>query len=414
MKIYWHSTAPWSPSSYSVLTARTVPNIARAGYNVFVGVWYGLQGQPLPWTVMTEGKPSHTVQVIPNGGGHPYGADTLQATYENHKADVLITCSDVWIFQPANTYATNFCPWLPVDHTPCPEGIVSALAPALYPMVYSKFGVEMLAAKGVKSHYVPCSAPADIYKPGDPQNTRAGQQAARAELNLPADCDFLVTMVAANKDGGDRKAFGESLQGFAEFLKSHPHAYLYLHTNWSGPINLKTMAESLGIRDNVIMCDQYAFNFGLLNDAYMVNVYRASDLLLNPCKAEGFGLPIVEAQMCGCPVAATDFATTDELLFAGWKLKGQPDWSVGADSWRLTVYISEIVAALEDAYANRGNEKLAQKARNGAIRYDNQTVFNQYWKPALKEIERLVSVKPFSVNGKGKEIKITIPEAVRA
>jgi glycosyltransferase involved in cell wall biosynthesis len=395
MKIYWHSTAPWSTSSYSVLSARTVPNIARLGYEVVLGAWYGLQGQPLPWTITEEGKPNKSVLVLPNAGGHAYGADTIQASYEHWKCDALITCSDVWIFTPAQTHTTNFCPWLPVDHDPVPEPIVSALNPAMYPMVYSKFGVEMLERAGVKSHYVPCSAPADFYKPGD-------KAEARKLLNIPANCDFLVSMVAANKDGSDRKAFGEALQGFAQFRQNHPNAYIYIHTNWSGPINIAAMAKSLDIRENVIMCDQYAYNFNLLDENYMRGVYQASDLLLNPCKAEGFGLPIVEAQMCGCPVAATDFATTDEILFAGWKLKGQPDWSPGADSWRRTVYISEVVSALEESYRNRGNEKLSQKARNGALRFDTATVFNQYWKPALKEIEALINKgKIFSANGKG-------------
>ena len=394
MKLYWHSTAPFGPSSYSILTNRTVPNIVRAGYGAVAGCWYGLQGKPLPWTILNkDGSKAGDVWMLPNAGAHAYGVDTIQASYEHHKADVLITCCDVWIFPSGVTHRTNFCPWFPVDHDPAPEGIVKALEPALYPMVYSKFGVEILRKAGVTAYYVPCSAPADVFKPGD-------QAAARATLNMPTGCEFLVSMVAANKDGQDRKAFGEALQGFAKFAETHPGAYLYCHTNWAGPINIAKIAESLGIRERIIMPDQYAYNFGLLDDAYMVTVYQASDVLLNPCKAEGFGLPIVEAQLCGVPVAATDFATTDELLFAGWKLAGQRDWSPGADSWRLTVYVSEIVAALEAAYAERGNEKLAQKARNGAMRFDNATVFNQYWKPALKEIERRVEAgKVVSVNG---------------
>lgn len=404
MKLCWHSTAPWSTSSYSVLTARTLPSIVRAGHQAILSTWYGLQGQPMPWTVMDGDKVAGQVTVLP-AAGDAYGGNTLQASYEHWKCDALITCSDVWVFHPNQTHKTNFCPWLPIDHDPVPAGVVAALESAVYPMVYSKWGVEMLAAAGVKSHYVPCSAPADVFKPGD-------KTAARAALKIPADCDLLVTMVAANKDGQDRKAFGEALQGFAKFAAETPGVYLYLHTNWTGPINLGAMAKSLGLEKKVIQCDQYAYNMGLLDDKYMVNVYQASDLLLNPCKAEGFGLPIVEAQLCGCPVAATDFATTDELLFAGWKLAGQPDWSPGADSWRLTVYVDSIVEALREAYANRGNEKLVQKGRNGATRFDNQTVFNQYWKPALKEIERLVSVKPFAVNGNGRAV--TVKEAVPA
>ena len=34
-------------------------------------------------------------------------------------------------------------------------------------------------------------------------------------------------------------------------------------------------------------------------------IYRRADLLVHTADAEGFGLPIIEAQACGCPVAAT-------------------------------------------------------------------------------------------------------------
>jgi glycosyltransferase involved in cell wall biosynthesis len=409
MKIYWHSTAPFSPSSYSVLTSRTLPNIFRSGYDAILGCWYGLNGRPLPWTILNQdGTKYGDIWMLPNAGAHAYGADTIESSYAYHKADCLITVSDVWIFPPIVTSKTNFCPWLPIDHDPAPEGIVKALDNALYPMVYSKWGVEILKQAGVTSYYVPCSAPADVFKPGD-------KAAARARMKLTPDCDFLVTMVSANKDGMDRKAFGEALQGFAKFTETHPGAFLYCHTNWSGPINIWKIAASLGVAEKVLMPNQYEYNFGVLSDEYMADVYRASDVLLNPCKSEGFGLPIVEAQMCGVPVAATDFATTDELLFAGWKLAGQRDWSPGADSWRLTVYVSEIVAALEMAYADRGNEKLAKKARNGAMRFDNGTVFNQYWKPALKEIERRVETgKVVSVNGNSNRKAQPVLEAVPA
>lgn len=95
--------------------------------------------------------------------------------------------------------------------------------------------------------------------------------------------------------------------------------------------------------------------------------------------------------MCGCPVAATDFATTDEILFGGWKIAGQLEWYAGAESWRKIVYVDSVADCLEEAYQNRDNDKLHQKCRNGAMRYDNQTVFNQYWKSALAEIESIIT-----------------------
>jgi len=42
-------------------------------------------------------------------------------------------------------------------------------------------------------------------------------------------------------------------------------------------------------------------------------VYRRADLLVHPAEAEGFGLPIVEAMACGCPVVATDLPVLREV-----------------------------------------------------------------------------------------------------
>lgn len=386
MRIYWHSTVPWSPSSYSVLTARTVPSIVRAGHDVTIGVWYGLNGQPMPWAIHgANGSEPKTVTILPHHqvGGNTYGENVLIENYQYAKADVCMTVCDVFVFPPHITSKTNFTPWLPIDIDPAPDGIVKALEPAIYPMVYSKWGVEVLEKAGITAHYVPCGVPTATFAPGD-------KAQAREQFSVGRDYDFLVTIVAANKSGDDRKGFVEALQGFAKFLEKRPDSMLYVHTDWGGPIKIANIAQRLGIEQNIIQPDQYGYIMGMLNERYMANVYRASDLLLNPCKSEGFGLPLVEAQLCGCPIAATDFATTDELLFGGWKIDGQLDWYAGAESWRKRVYVDSVADVLEEAYRSRDNIKLQRKAHNGAMRFDIDTVFNHYWKPALADIQRLL------------------------
>jgi glycosyltransferase involved in cell wall biosynthesis len=359
--------------------------MVRDGHKVTLGTWYGLAGQPLPWTIAgREGQPAKSVTVLPAKNGSNYAIDTMVASYKHFKAEVLITISDVWVFPKDQTRMTNFCPWLPIDHDPPPKPVLEALEPAIYPMVYSRWGVEVLKEAGVKAHYVPCSAPAKQFTPGD-------KAKARVDLGFADDADFVVSIVAANKDPHDRKGFAEGLLGFARFLESRPNTYLYLHTDWSGAIDIPALVENLDIKDQVIKPDPYAYALGLLDAEYMTSVYRASDVLLNSCKSEGFGLPLVEAQMCGTPIIATDFATTDELMFAGWRLQGQPDWSNGLNSWRMRVNVDDVVSALEEAYHEKDNRKLAKKATNGARRYDNDTIFNQHWRPALKDIEELVS-----------------------
>lgn len=401
LNILFHSTVPWSPSSYSILTNRTVPNIVKDGHKVTLSTWYGLQGGPLPWNIWNDDKTEviETVTVLPFLNGGSYGTDTMVASYIHHKSNILITNSDVWVYPPDETRKVNFAPWFPVDYDPVPDQVLNSLSTAFYPMCYSKFGVRVLEDAGLKTHYVPCGADSKVYNIKD-------RDAARARFQVPDNCEFLITMVAANKDPNDRKGFGVALPAFAKFLETHPNSYLYLHTNWNGPITIPQMVSSLGIQDFVLQPDHYAYMMGLIGEDYMVDLYNASDVLLNPCKSEGFGLPLVEAQMCGCPIAVTDFSTTEELFSAGWRLQGQPDWASGLNSWRVNVHLSEIVSALEDAHSVRGNDKFRKKARKGVVKFDNDNVYRQYWRPALKEMEDILSSTKLQVPGLPVEIGV--------
>ncbi len=362
--------------------------MVRDGHRVVLSTWYGLQGKPMPWAIPSRDGQSEVgkVLVLPSVDGHNYDNDAMIQATKSYQADCLITIADVWVFRKQLTKHVNFCPWLPVDHDPVPGIVVDSLETAVYPMVMSKWGQDRLDDLGIKAKYVPGSAPADVFRPGDKQTARKG-------FNIPDNVDFLVTMVAANKDPNDRKGFSEAIPAFAKFLETHPNSRLYIHSRWAGPVNIQALVNTLGIQDYVMKPDPYAYDTGLMDEKYMNNVYNASDLLLNPSKSEGFGLPLIEAQMAGCPIAAIDFSTTDELLFGGWKIPGQPAWNLGQNSFRLRAFIDGIVDVLQEAYDNKDNKKLQKKCRNGATRYDNDTVFNQFWKPALKDIETLTERK---------------------
>jgi glycosyltransferase involved in cell wall biosynthesis len=391
LNILWHSTAPWGPSSYSILTKRTVPGIVGDGHKVTVSTWYGLQGEPQIWRV-PRGEEKVPVVILPGGVPEAYGVDVVYANYLRHECNVIITCMDAWVMPASVTCQTKFAPWLPVDFDPAPQQVVDAVSGAIYPMVFSQWGTDVLKRQGIDAHYVPCSADAEKFSPID-------KRSARNTWQIPETCDFLVSVVAANKDPDDRKGLFQALMGFAKFAATHAGACMYLHTNWQGPVNVGKIIHALGIDDKVFRPDHYAYQMGLYPDTYLQMVYSGSDVLLNPAQSEGFGLPILEAQLCGCPVAATDFSTTRELMFDGWPIPGQASWQVGADSFRMLPYIDGIVDALQAAYDERNNECIRERVRQGALAYDTATVHERYWRPALKAIEAIV-------DGVGGELKL--------
>jgi len=69
------------------------------------------------------------------------------------------------------------------------------------------------------------------------------------------------------------------------------------------------LAERLGAPNSVVTP-------GRIDEALLVQLYQAADLVCMPSLAEGFGLPIVEAFACGAPVICADRAPFDELVAA--------------------------------------------------------------------------------------------------
>jgi glycosyltransferase involved in cell wall biosynthesis len=70
---------------------------------------------------------------------------------------------------------------------------------------------------------------------------------------------------------------------------------------------LAALAAALGVTDRVSFAPELPF------DAFL-DVLRSARLLLQPSRAEGFGLPVLEAMAAGCPVLASDIEPLVEVL----------------------------------------------------------------------------------------------------
>jgi glycosyltransferase involved in cell wall biosynthesis len=68
----------------------------------------------------------------------------------------------------------------------------------------------------------------------------------------------------------------------------------------------RRLAIKLGIEGRVV-------ELPYLDRDVLAAVYRRADLVLQPSDAEGFGLPLVEAMACGCPVMASDLPVLREV-----------------------------------------------------------------------------------------------------
>ena len=129
--------------------------------------------------------------------------------------------------------------------------------------------------------------------------------------------------------------------------------------------------------------NQYALHSNIPNEA-MAALYTATDVLLASTMGEGFGLTVIEAQSCGTPAIVNNFSAQPELIGDGWLTEGQPWWDPTQLAWFNTPNVPSIVDSLEQAY-QRGRQR-SEKARQHALQYDADLVWDQHWRPYLETL----------------------------
>lgn len=151
-----------------------------------------------------------------------------------------------------------------------------------------------------KTNYIPHAVPEDLYHPISKDESLKFKTA----LLGPSKKDYFTVLYVSRN--ARRKMPSDILMSWKMFLddlqrkEGHKKAVMILHTD---PLdqegtNLFQVIEMLDIKDNVIFSkDRIGFN-------EMRSLYNVCDTIVNRSCAEGFGLPTLEAAMCGKPIIA--------------------------------------------------------------------------------------------------------------
>lgn len=394
MKILLSSNHPLHFSGYATQAKGIMNVLLQLGHEVHV---YG-------WTV--SGQPPlqmGPVTFYSRQGEMKWGGDA-GALAHAIGADLLITLQDVWPL-PENFALTLPCPWLPlfpVDGSPAPPPVVDAVQGAEYPTVYSKFGAKMMHEAGVACHYIPHGIDTNTFHPGD-------KQAIRERFGIDQDA-FMVLMVAANAGQPSRKAFAEALEAFRDFHAEHPNSFIYLQTqrNANGKgVLLDVLIKQLGLpRTAVKFCNQDALAMGM-PDSHIADLYRAADVLLSPSMGEGFGLPIAEAQACGCPVITQDCSSMSELTINGIAIEPGPRHWTALGHWWHKPLVNHIHGALNAIYGRTPEESVLSATEGVSFIRENyswQVVLERHWRALLAQVEADIAggerVHRLDINGR--------------
>lgn len=95
------------------------------------------------------------------------------------------------------------------------------------------------------------------------------------------------------------------IEAFLKFKKENPE---------SRDIKLKIIGDALNVSSHTIRKMKDIEFLGRIDDSELINLYQNAYAFIFPSFYEGFGIPPLEAQSCGCPVLASNKASIPEIL----------------------------------------------------------------------------------------------------
>lgn len=188
----------------------------------------------------------------------------------------------------------------------------------------TQFGTKLLTDAGLRGRHLPIGVDAAFWRPPSAEE----RLAARMRWNLGER--FVVLTVADNQERKNLAAHFSTIALLAgrelvwppmmrrrEKLGRHavPNAYWILNTKRRprqvGYTNFE-LSQRFDIQQNALVLEHNA-NEGL-EDEGLRDLYWCADAFLLLSKAEGYGLPVLEAMACGVPVVGTDCTGIRESL----------------------------------------------------------------------------------------------------
>ena len=171
-----------------------------------------------------------------------------------------------------------------------------------------------------------------------PTDLDAARQRAAALNGNEAPYLLVVGQNSAAKRHGD---------AIAAFAAGVPRPWrLVLLQRQGASVRLARLARALHVDDRIVWLPSVARDD-------VATLMQAAGGLIQPSAYEGFGLPVVEAMACGCPVVATDIAPFREVT-AGAAILVPP-----ADVGRLTTALAALTASAgqRQSLAEQGLER---------------------------------------------------------
>ena len=193
---------------------------------------------------------------------------------------------------------------MPLESIPLVMDWAIVLAQMNHRLIISEFGTKEVQKMGIEAEYLQIGVDKSQWYPV----TKEERTNARNVLGVKED-EFVVLTVADNQE---RKNLSAALEIFKDFAKDKPVKYVLVTREFNiVGWKLRSYAAELGIVDKFILIERG------MNVEQLRLIYGASDVFFLPSKAEGLGMPLLEAMAVGIPCIGTNNTGIADLLADG-------------------------------------------------------------------------------------------------
>ncbi|RMD59252.1 glycosyltransferase [Candidatus Parcubacteria bacterium] len=221
--------------------------------------------------------------------------------------------------------------------------------------IISEFGTQEAQRMGIDASHLEVCVDTHAWRQRTPEDRANLRQAYGYQED-----DFIILTVADNQE---RKNLAGALEIFRDFARDKPNARYVLVTRVGNRVGWKLLdlINDFGIADKVRLVERG------LPFPELWGLYAMSDVFLLCAKAEGAGLPLLEAMSVGIPCVGTDWAAIHEHLRDGRGYLVPTEYEFidpFGNGLRKFISKQEAVRTLDEIYANGVDDAMLQKARN--------------------------------------------------
>lgn len=383
MKLFWHGIKPNCKTGYGVQSKLFIPKL-RAAHDVIL--------HPMIDQYETQVDSTGLIHLGTGPASKGYGNAFFDMHVANHAPDAVISMNDAYACDPDKFARVPWFPFVMVDCAPLLGKLAKALKSAKKCIAITRWGQRVLKDSGFDSWYCPLAySSADFYVEPDRAACRANLGTMLGREIKPSTA--VVMMNSANHSSPSRKDFYTAFKAWKLFHDARPDSLLYMHTERTGTVcggeDLDAQMSLCGVDPaSVAFVPQYPYATGIIGSDVLRMAYNAADVFLNTSHGEGFGVPMIEAQACGCSVVAPLFGGNEEIVRYG-NLAMVTLFSHVSGSEQCTAEAADVAKCLEfELIWNIEHERAA--ISNAVAEYEINNVNANNLQPMLKEMESML------------------------